>query len=59
MCISDKQPSDVPYNLKLILTLSIYFPAETARPKDIGGVNVVGLVSVFIYTILLSSLAAV
>lgn len=30
---------------------------ETARPKDIGGVNAVGLVSVLIYTILLCSLA--
>lgn len=30
---------------------------ETPRPKDYGGVNVVGLVSIFVYTILLCSLA--
>jgi hypothetical protein len=30
---------------------------ETPRPKDYGGVNVVGLVSILIYTILLCSLA--
>jgi len=30
---------------------------ETPRPKDYGSVNVVGLVSIFVYTILLCSLA--